>query len=313
MTRISMFRLSPFLLLAAALMALAVFFAPGAQPAQAQQSPVWSATLTVQDLSAIAALGCSNAYSGGECSLTSILSDDDFTYNGVDYEVQLVLGSGSVLILGLDKTVPSGLVMNVGGTALSVASGTPTNSNLNVQWTNSGVSLSAGDTVSLSLTESTDPTPGPDGTTEYWSDTLAVKAVDYGLGCGYRMGQPQCDDALTDDSFTYHGAEYTVELVHVAYGSTLELILDREPRDRNGSTTERSRMALNVGEGESLRQFLFRDALVSGGIADDLDGDGVNEWTNEGAWVLAWTGTGLTWYEGVPVSLSLVTLPVGGL
>ena len=53
--------------------------------------------------------------------------------------------------------------------------------------------------------------------------------------------------------------------------------------------------------------------MVSGGIADDTDGDGVNEWTNEGAWVLTWTGAGLTWYEGVPVSLKLVTLPVGGL
>ena len=140
-----------------------------------------------------------------------------------------------------------------------------------------------------------------------------MKAVDYGLGCGYRTGQPQCDDQLADNDFTYRGGEYTVELVHVAYGSTLQLILDSEPRDRDGSATERSRMALNVGEGELLRQFLFRDAMVSGGIADDPDGDGVNEWTNEGAWVLTWTGHGLTWYEGVPVSLSLVTLPVGGL
>ena len=42
MMRTSMFRLSPLLLLAAMLMALAVLFAPGAQPAQAQTTTVWS-------------------------------------------------------------------------------------------------------------------------------------------------------------------------------------------------------------------------------------------------------------------------------
>ena len=314
MMRASVFRLSPLLLLAAALVALAVLFAPGAQPAQAQTTTVWSATLTAQRV--VSLLGCST-YSTTvteKCSSTSALTDDDFTYNGVDYQVNVVqLGTTGILHLGLDKAIPSGLSLNVGSTALSVASGALSNSNKNIRWTNTGLSWSAGDTVSLSLTVPTDPTPGPDGSTEYWSDSLAVKAVDYGLGCGYRTGQPQCDNALTDDTFTYHGAEYTVELVHVAYGSTLQLILDSEPKDRDGSTTERSRMALNVGEGDLLRQFMVRDATVSGGIADDLNGDGVNEWTNEGAWVLTWTGTGLTWYEGVGVKLSLVTLPVGGL
>ena len=175
--------------------------------------------------------------------------------------------------------------------------------------------ITAGSPSSVQITirddDTTPPTTTqPDGSTKYWAATLAVKDVDYGLGCGYRRGQYQCDDALTNDTFTYHGAEYTIELVHVAYNEgTLQLILDREPKDRNGSTTERSRMAFLVGD----RQFLFKDALVSGGIADDLDGDGVNEWTNEAAYVLTWTGSDLTWYYGVPESLCLVTLPIGGL
>ena len=51
MMRASVFRLSPLLLLAAALMAASVLLVHGAQPAQAQER-VWSATLTVQEISA---------------------------------------------------------------------------------------------------------------------------------------------------------------------------------------------------------------------------------------------------------------------
>ena len=94
-----------------------------------------------------------------------------------------------------------------------------------------------------------------------------MTAVDYGFGCGYRTGQPQCDAALADDSFRYGGVAHTVELVHVAYGDTLQLILDSEPMDSNHPTNERSRMALYVND----RQFLVKDALVSYGIADDTD------------------------------------------
>ena len=56
-----------------------------------------------------------------------------------------------------------------------------------------------------------------------------------------------------------------------------------------------------------------RTPWVSYGIADDTDSDGTNEWTNEDAWVLAWTSSGLSWSEGDSVLLTLVTLPAGGL
>ena len=62
-------------------------------------------------------------------------------------------------------------------------------------------------------------------------------------------------------------------------------------------------MALYVND----RQFLVKDAQVSYGIAD------ANVWTNEDAWVLTWTSSGLSWSEGDSVLLTLVTLPVGGL
>ena len=305
MMRASVFRLSPLLLLAAA---LAVFVASGAQPAQAQTT-VWSATLTVGDGGTY-----KGYYSNGS---VGTLSDNNFTYGGVAYSIEFfrVRNTGGLLDFVLDKAIPTGLksalTLHVGSSQFSLSDasygtfGGTTNDS--VVWLNSGLSWSIGDTVSLSLTEPSPTAPTaptlPSGTTEYWSDTLAVKAVDYGFGCGYRTGQPQCDAALADDDFRYGGVQHTVELVHVAYGDTLQFILDREPRDSNHLTNERSRMALYVND----RQFLVRDALVSYGIAD------ANVWTNEDAWVLTWTSSGLSWSEGDSVLLTLVTLPAGGL
>ncbi len=272
----------------------------------------------MQTINAIT-VGCQDTSSGSECTSTSVLTDNDFTYSGVEYRltrVALIASSGS-LVLWFNKTVPAdlkaALTLHVGSSQFALADALVTTVNVSndgLFWNNSGLSWSAGDTVSLSLTEPsttspTAPTPPtlPPGTTENWSDTLAVKAVDYGFGCGYRTGQPPCSAALGVNGFVYHGGFYLVELVHVAYGDTLQLILDREPTDRNHLTNERSRMALYVNE----RQFLVRDALVSYGIAEN------NVWTNETAWVLTWTGSGLSWSDGDSVLLTLVTLPAGAL
>ena len=170
-------RLSPLLLLAAALVALAVFFAPGGQPAQAQTTTVWSATLTTQRIASTN--GCSNFIptASQNCSTTSVLTDDDFTYSGVDYQVNVVtLGDDASLTLSLSKAVPSGLSLNVDGTAFSVASGSLANSGKNVTWASSGLSWSAGDTVSLSLTERATTTPTePDRTQTFpYLDRLPV-------------------------------------------------------------------------------------------------------------------------------------------
>ena len=138
-------------------MALAAFFAPGAQPAQAQTTTVWSATLTVQQVTS-GQLGCTIAIPGKECSSTSILTDDDFTYGAVDYEAQAVLLIGSTLYLTLSKAIPTDLSLDVGGTPFPVASATIANSGRGAQWSNSGLSWSVGDTVSLSLTVPSNPT-----------------------------------------------------------------------------------------------------------------------------------------------------------
>ena len=56
-----------------------------AAPAQAQ-SQIWSATLTVDEDSGY--FGCSNAEATQDnCSSSTVLSEDEFTYNGNNYKV----------------------------------------------------------------------------------------------------------------------------------------------------------------------------------------------------------------------------------
>ena len=81
MMRASVFRRSPLLFLAAALVALAVLLVHDAPPASADHentATIWSATLT-QPLSTTY-LGCNNATSGIACTSASILSEDGFSY-----------------------------------------------------------------------------------------------------------------------------------------------------------------------------------------------------------------------------------------
>ena len=285
---------------------------PGGQPAQAQQSSIWSATLTVAVDTQITGLpGCLNS---APCS--SGLTDDDFTYDGVDYTIQSVYVETGSLNVGVNKAIPAGLkaalTLNVGSSQFALADATLGANGVTVSWSSTGLIWSVGDTVTLSLTgASTTPmtptnTPAP-GTTEYWSGTLTTAAVEHGFGCGFRSGQPSCADQLSDDTVTYHGTDYTIELLHVAYGETLQLTLSSEPKDSDRSTTERSRMALNVGTGIFAKQFLVRDAMISHGAGEN------NVWTKPDAWVLTWTGSGLSWSENASISLSIVTLPAGGL
>ena len=59
-----------------------IYTAPAPPPGVA----IWSGTLTVRQLSTIA-LGCQNSNSSRRCSDGAVLSDDDFEWNGVDYNI----------------------------------------------------------------------------------------------------------------------------------------------------------------------------------------------------------------------------------
>ena len=148
---------SPLLALAAMLMALATLFAPGAQPAQAQQS-FWTATLTPADLGS-GQLGCFHVVT--TCATTSVLSDNDYTYGGASYSIdQLILNSGTLYITH-NKPIPdslknSGVALVVDGTTLAFTAATRSNATANnsrLTWTNTGLSWTAGTEVTLSLTE----------------------------------------------------------------------------------------------------------------------------------------------------------------
>ena len=138
---------------------LAAFAALVALPLQAQaQTEVWSGTLTVRDLGS-SLLGCSNGVATSNCS--SRLTDDDFTHDSTDYAIEAIfVRSNGDLNLEFDTdltTATQGLTLNVDGMAFAFedADSKPAADRV---WFSSGLSWSAGDSVSLTLTEPADAT-----------------------------------------------------------------------------------------------------------------------------------------------------------
>ncbi len=166
------------LFLAAFLGALCLF---NVAPAQAQTT-VWSATLTVKDHST-GRQGCNNAFSGSECSSTSVLTDDDFTYDGTNYNLTfIILGSTGTLAISFGANdFPASanpfLTLNVDGSAFPFANNVA-NALTGRTWNNSGLSWSAGDMVSLSIVQtavtlSASPNPVREGSSVTVTATLS--------------------------------------------------------------------------------------------------------------------------------------------
>ena len=120
----------------------------------------------MQDVSGVA-LGCFTGLAGASCADTSVLTDDDFTYGGVDYQLREIgyrYGQPD-LIFVLDKSwstqLKSAGTIAVDGTTLHLADlRFKANNNgladalLLVPLSSIGGGWSAGDTVELSLTVS---------------------------------------------------------------------------------------------------------------------------------------------------------------
>ena len=116
-------------------------------------TPIWSATLTVDVGNN--QYGCSGHPSHTACSTN--LTDNDFTYNGVGYEVQdLFLHSGHILVFRLngetgysmqEKIGP--LTLNVGGSTFAIRDAVTGTS---LTWNNTGLRWTDGQTVPVSLT-----------------------------------------------------------------------------------------------------------------------------------------------------------------
>ena len=160
MIRDSAFRRSPLLLLAAALVALAVLFVHDARPASAQIT-IWSATLTVQDITSTDfgdhGFGCAVFANDRTCGDSlSPSGNHRFTYQGTPYTVaRIYLHSGDLHFV-LDNAIPSGIKQNatlhVGRRAFSFADVTLEESDTAASWSAPGLRWSEGDTVQLSLT-----------------------------------------------------------------------------------------------------------------------------------------------------------------
>ena len=125
-------------------------------PAKAQTT-VWSATLTVQTTAhPDTSIGCEFVSATAACS--SNLSDASFVFDSTTYVIEdLYLSStganAGTLTITFENTLSAGafngLELRVGNVRLSGAAASITGSNLN--FLNSGLSWSVGDTVSLSL------------------------------------------------------------------------------------------------------------------------------------------------------------------
>ena len=126
----------------------------GATPVAAQNTPVWSATLTVRDVLG-QTLGCENGLSGAECSTR--LTDDDFTHGGTTYEVVTVWLHSGTLFFQLNRAFSDALkrlTLQVGSASFPLRNARftgVTRNNDQARWRNTGLSWTAGGTVSLSL------------------------------------------------------------------------------------------------------------------------------------------------------------------
>ena len=126
----------------------------GAAPALGQ-TEVWSATLTVRDLTA-GIRGCSNSVQFGNCSNTSNLSEDEFTYDSTTYTIQVLLvrpnGELSIQLSTAITDATNTLNLAVGDQQFSLSAADLTSiTGRTKYWNNSGLNWPLGTTVELKL------------------------------------------------------------------------------------------------------------------------------------------------------------------
>ena len=209
------------LFLAALLIGVAALLAPAPRPAEAQ-SPIWSATLTVEGTTV---LGCGSAQ-----ACATALTDNTFVYGGVEYTVETVTLIGDSLIMSFDIALPTSLTyvrLQVG----SVQLGAGAFSSSNITWAGTALSWTAGQQVRLRLLP-----PAPDDWRS-WNPTVTVADVGAGsFGC---VTTPPCSTALTDDGFVHGGVPYKVAQITLTSGGTLTVTFDKNlPSSLNNASAQ---------------------------------------------------------------------------
>ena len=228
-------RLSPLLILAAALLALAVFSSAPAAPASAQTTgpkttlkEVWSSTLTVGFTTGNIQGLWDNVHQNPRPIVIGALSPSSFTYGGRTYDVMqlhYIADNSSILRLTFPEANTasalknSDLVLIVGDNRVSLSDGLLFDWRLSgdsIYWTISNPGWSMGDTVSVKLLTPVARTDSdlPQRGTAIWEATLTMRDLmdnNGQLGCAtydrFDAGD-RCDDTstLSQDTFYFAGA-----------------------------------------------------------------------------------------------------------
>ena len=166
MMRASLLRLSPVLVLAAVLVALAVFVVHDTPPdAQAQETTIWSTTLTVAQAtySGVTLTGCGISL-GIQFTCDKRMGDETFTFQGEPIIVQGVgyRSTSELFSLEVDYGIFSGrdteLVLRLDDEEFAESEGEVSNPGTSIDWDNHGLNWSEGQVVQVSLVER--PRPG---------------------------------------------------------------------------------------------------------------------------------------------------------
>ena len=224
-------RLSPLLILAAALLALAVFSSAPAAPASAQSASleeVLSSTMTVGFTTGNIQGFWGNVHQNPPPTVIGALSPSSFTYGGRTYEIMqlhYIADSSSVLRLTFPEANTastlknSDLVLIVGDNRVSLSDGLLFDwvlSGDSIYWTISNPGWTTGDTLSVKLLAPDAPPASAQRGTAIWEATLTMRDLASGdpgrhLGCQIN---PQfapgdhCNNTstLSEDTFYFAGA-----------------------------------------------------------------------------------------------------------
>ena len=127
-----------------------------APPEMVDPTALWSATLTPVTLGSD--VGCfSTGENDEDCSFSSVLSDDDFTFDSTTYSFSQIFLNSGTLTLVFDKSLPSAAsgweftVTESGSTTTLDFSDDTDSDNDRVAFASTGLSWSAGDTISLAM------------------------------------------------------------------------------------------------------------------------------------------------------------------
>ena len=260
-------------------------------PAEAQ-TIVWSATLTPQDLSG-GSFGCRTTGSSA-CSVTSVLSEDEFTHGSEAYMIRSITlatsgGLAGTLYINFNKALPSSfrnMTLHVGSSRLRLGDGTFSGSTGEVSWSSSGLTWTANTPVELKLTLSVPPPT-------VWSAELTPQDLSGGsFGCR-TTGSSACSvtSVLSEDEFTHGRETYMIRSITLATSGGLAGTLYINFSKALPSSFRN--MTLHVGSS----RLRLGDGTFSGSTGE-----------------VSWSSSGLTWTANTPVQLSLTapaTHPLG--